>query len=101
MVKKRHNTIPATAAARTFGTLLDRVRESRSIYQVESHGQVVAEIGPARRHFTLGDWRRLVAREPHAPVELVDAIEAAGLDEAKEAPRPAVPLSGRGGRRRR
>jgi antitoxin (DNA-binding transcriptional repressor) of toxin-antitoxin stability system len=101
MTHKRRNAIPATAAARSFGTLLDRVRESGSVYQVESHGQVVAEIGPAPRHFTLGDWRTLVAREPHAPAELVDAIEAARRDDSPQEPERVAPLSGRGGRRRR
>jgi antitoxin (DNA-binding transcriptional repressor) of toxin-antitoxin stability system len=99
MADKKRHTVPATAAAKTFGALVDRVRESGSVYQVESRGQVVAEIGPARRQFTLGDWRRLVARETDAPSELIDAIEAARLDD--QTPRPATPLSGRGGRRRR
>lgn len=101
MAEKKRHTVPATAAAKTFGALVDRVRESGSVYQVESRGQVVAEIGPARRQFTLGDWRRLVSRETDAPSELIDAIDAARRDDSGQTPGPARALSGRGGRRRR
>jgi antitoxin (DNA-binding transcriptional repressor) of toxin-antitoxin stability system len=94
-------TVPATEAAKTFGALVDRVRESGAIYQVESRGQVVAEIGPPRRRFTVGEFRALIARGPRAPAELLDAIEG-GRRHARRAPASASPaLSGRGGRRRR
>lgn len=90
----------ATEAAKGFGALVDRVRESRQVYQVESRGQVVAEIGPPRLAFTMSDMRALVSRGHGAPVELLDAIEKARA-ETRTADASATPLSGRGGRKRR
>lgn len=43
----RDRTISATAAAKNFGRLVDRVREERAVYVVERAGRPVAEIGPA------------------------------------------------------
>ena len=90
----------ATEAAKGFGALVDRVRESGQVYQVESRGQVVAEIGPPRRAFTMADLRALVSRGQGAPPELIDAIDAARI-EARTAEAAVTPLSGRGGRKRR
>jgi hypothetical protein len=95
-VKRR---IQATAAAKTFGALVDRVRESGVVYQVESRGQVVAEIGPARPRFTLGGFRQLAAHGLRAPADLLAAVEAARADSRVTAAPPAEELSGRGGRR--
>ncbi len=39
-------TISATDAAKTFGGLVDRVREERAVYVIERGGTPVAEIGP-------------------------------------------------------
>ena len=39
-------TISATDAAKTFGRLVDRVREERAVYVIERGGTPVAEIGP-------------------------------------------------------
>jgi hypothetical protein len=92
-------TVAATEAAKGFGALVDRVRESRQVYQVESRGQVVAEIGPPRLAFTMADLRALVARGQRAPAELIEAIEAARVETRIE--EAVAPLSGRGGRKRR
>ena len=94
-------TIAATEAAKGFGALVDRVRESRQVYQVESRGQVVAEIGPPRIAFTVANLRTLMAGSSRAPADLIDAVAAARA-ETRRAPTPRVPpLSGRGGRKRR
>lgn len=77
------------------------MRESGAVYQVESRGQVVAEIGPPRRRFTLGNLRELVARGTRAPAELLDAIEEARRETRAVPPPSVTALSGRGGRRRR
>lgn len=94
-------SVAATEAAKGFGALVDRVRESRHVFQIESRGQVVAEIGPPRLTFTVGALRALVQRGQRAPAELIDAIEAARADARASEPAAAVPLSGRGGRKRR
>ena len=94
-------TVAATEAAKGFGALVDRVRESRQVYQVESRGQVVAEIGPPRITFTVADLRALVARGRRAPAELLDAVEAARAETRTSETDPVTPLSGRGGRKRR
>lgn len=90
--------VPATEAAKGFGALVDRVRDTGAVYQVESRGQVVAQIGPARRRTTLGDLRDFVRRGPRAPAELLDAIEEAHAVSRAERPAAARTLSGRGGR---
>ncbi len=99
--REARRTVAATEAAKGFGALVDRVRESRQVYQVESRGQVVAEIGPPRRAFTMADMRALVARGRRAPAELIDAVEAAGVEARASERSAAVPLSGRGGRKTR
>lgn len=93
--------VAATEAAKGFGALVDRVRETGAVYQVESRGQVVAEIGPARRRTTLGDLRDFMRRGPRAPAELLDAIEEVRVDSRAERPSAVRTLSGRGGRPRR
>lgn len=98
--RKTRRTVAATEAAKGFGALVDRVRESRQVYEVESRGQVVAEIGPPRRTFTVGDLRALVERSQRAPAELIDAVDAARSEARASRPAAAVPLSGRGGRKR-
>jgi hypothetical protein len=98
--KKARRTVAATEAAKGFGALVDRVRESRQVYEVESRGQVVAEIGPPRRTFTVADLRVLVERGQRAPAELIDAVESARTAARAVRPAAVVPLSGRGGRKR-
>lgn len=43
---KHGRRIAATAAAKNFGTLVDRVREERAVYVIERSGVPVAEIRP-------------------------------------------------------
>jgi antitoxin (DNA-binding transcriptional repressor) of toxin-antitoxin stability system len=90
--------VPATEAAKGFGALVDRVRETGAVYQVESRGQVVAQIGPARRRATLGDLRDFAKRGPRAPAELLDAIEETRAASRAEPASGSRRLSGRGGR---
>lgn len=101
--REARRTIAATEAAKGFGALVDRVRESRQVYQVESRGQVVAEIGPPRIAFTVADFRTLVAHGRRAPAEFLAAVETARAEtRTPRKPKPrVVPLSGRGGRKRR
>ncbi len=99
--KAARRSIAATEAAKGFGALVDRVRESRQVYQVESRGQVVAEISPPRIAFTLADLRTLVTRGRRAPVELLDAVEAARAEARTAKTSRVTSLSGRGGRKRR
>lgn len=99
--RQGRRTIAATEAAKGFGALVDRVRESRQVYQVESRGQVVAEIGPPRLVFTMADMRALVSRGQRAPAALIDAVEAARAEARTPDTAVATPLSGRGGRTRR
>ena len=94
-------TVAATEAAKGFGALVDRVRESRQVYQVESRGQVVAEIGPPRPAFTVADLRAFVTRGQRAPADLLEAIDAARAEARAARPAAVTPLSGRGGRKRR
>ena len=89
--------VAATEAAKGFGALVDRVRDTGAVYLVESRGQVVAQIGPARRRTTLSDLRDFVRRGPRAPADLLDAIEEARAVSRAERP-SARTLSGRGGR---
>jgi antitoxin (DNA-binding transcriptional repressor) of toxin-antitoxin stability system len=99
--KTTRRTIAATEAAKTFGSLIDRVRESGAVYQVESRGQVVAEIAPPRKRFTVADFQNFLAHGPRAPEELLASIEHVREELRREKPDPVKPLSGRGGRRRR
>ena len=63
-------TISATDAAKTFGGLVDRVREERAVYVIERGGTPVAEIGP-------------VAAAACTVADLVDVLRAqAPLDKA-------------------
>jgi prevent-host-death family protein len=69
--------IPATTAAKNFGTLVDRVRDHGTIFIVERHGRPVAQIGPvdAPPRSTLADLATLFARPSGLPGEYVRAVE--------------------------
>jgi prevent-host-death family protein len=63
-------SIAATDAAKNFGQLVDRVRESGATYVIERHGRPVAQIGPVE------------TEKPKTLRTLVEALEAAPkLDE--------------------
>lgn len=81
--------IPATRAAKTFGQLVDRVRESQAVYVVERAGRAVAQIGP-------------IERPPCTVAELVAVLKGRGAPDAdfhrevkagvKAGNKPAVPV---------
>ncbi len=71
-----HRAISATAAAKQFGRLVDRVREERAVYVIERGGRPVAEIGPAAQGCTLRDlaaFLRARRRLDHAYGKAVEA----------------------------
>ncbi len=70
MLKAAAGSIAATDAAKNFGQLVDRVRESGATYVIERHGRPVAQIGPVE------------TEQPKTLRNLIEAIEAAPrLDE--------------------
>src|SRR3978361_1501710 len=58
-------SIAATDAAKNFGALVDRVRETGATYVIERHGRPIAQIGPVES----GQHKNLRT--------LIEAIEAA------------------------
>jgi len=71
--------IPATEAAKTFGRLVDRVREAGATYIIERHGRPVAQIGPIApsRIFTVRDFADMITTLPPADEEFLHAVEEA------------------------
>ena len=81
-------TISATDAAKTFGRLVDRVREERAIYVIERGGTPVAQIGPApNASCTVVDFVALLRARPTLDEGYLREVEA-GL---KAWNRPSVP----------
>lgn len=78
-VRRRHTRVPATEAAKNFGRLIDKIRETRVTYVVERGGRPVASIAPVERDaFTMRDLRALVAEsERRAPADYLDSVERA------------------------
>lgn len=78
----------ATDAAKTFGRLVDRVREERAVYIVERGGAPVAQIGPVTdTRCTLGDLAALFRSRERLDEEYLREVEA-GL---KTWNKPSVP----------
>jgi prevent-host-death family protein len=79
--RSAHRTIGVTAteAAKNFGRLIDRVRETRDTYIVERGGRPVAAIAPVDRNaFTLRDFKALFGdARGRAASDYLDAVEAA------------------------
>ena len=72
---RRVSYISATEAAKTFGRLVDRVREERATYIVERSGTPVARVSPVDRAvFTMRDLKVLLARRS-ASAEYLDAVD--------------------------
>jgi len=70
--------VSATEAAKNFGRLVNRVRETRATYVVERAGVPVAQVGPAERSmFTMADLKALVAERPPADDAYVRAVSRA------------------------
>ena len=53
LAKAAAEVIAATDAAKNFGHLVDRVRETRATYVIERHGRPVAQIGYAHFLFVI------------------------------------------------
>ena len=71
-------SVSATDAAKNFGRLVDRVRETQATYVVERAGVPVAQVGPAEHAvFTMADFRALVAEGPRADDEYLTAVSRA------------------------
>jgi antitoxin (DNA-binding transcriptional repressor) of toxin-antitoxin stability system len=71
-------SVSATDAAKNFGRLVDRVRETRATFVVERAGVPVAQVGPAERSvFTMADLKALVAQGPSADDEYLKAVSRA------------------------
>jgi len=75
---ERRRTVSATEAAKTFGRLVDRVREAEATYIVERGGVPVARISPvAHRRATIRDLRALLGEGSRASEAYLEAVEAA------------------------
>jgi antitoxin (DNA-binding transcriptional repressor) of toxin-antitoxin stability system len=69
-------SVPATEAAKNFGRLIDRVRETRATYVVERGGKPVASIAPVDREaFTMRDFKALIAERGRASAEYLETVE--------------------------
>jgi prevent-host-death family protein len=69
-LKAASASIAATDAAKNFGRLVDRVRETGATYVIERHGRPIAQIGP------------VAVEEPKTLRGLVEYLEASPtLDE--------------------
>ena len=91
MARKRRSvprSVSATAAAKTFGRLVDRVREERAEYLIERGGTPVARIVPLNAAAcTLGELSDLLTRRVALDPAYLDEVEAG----VKASNRPAVP----------
>lgn len=81
-------SIPATEAAKNFGRLVNRVRETQAVYVVERGGVPVAQIAPVpSMSCTVADLVDALRGRAGLPREYVRAVEAA----VKTANKPVVP----------
>ncbi len=88
MARTRRPIVSATDAAKTFGRLVDRVREERTTYIVERGGVPVAQIGPvASMRCTLADLAELLRTVGPVGEDYLRAVEA-GIRRGNK---PAVP----------
>ena len=68
----------ATDAAKNFGWLVDRVRETQATYVVERAGVPVAQVGPVEHVvFTMADFKALAVEGPRAGDEYLTAVSRA------------------------
>jgi prevent-host-death family protein len=83
--------IPATTAAKNFGTLVDRVRDHGTTFIVERHGRPVAQIGPvdATPKGTLKSLATYIRQAPRIDEQTLKYIE----EGVAAANRPAVPAN--------
>jgi antitoxin (DNA-binding transcriptional repressor) of toxin-antitoxin stability system len=83
--------IPATTAAKNFGTLVDRVRDHGTTFIIERHGRAVAQIGPvqAGRSTTVREFAEYMRTAPRIDEQVLRYIEE-GIAAIN---RPAVPVN--------
>jgi antitoxin (DNA-binding transcriptional repressor) of toxin-antitoxin stability system len=83
--------IPATTAAKNFGTLVDRVRDHGTTFIVERHGRAVAQIGPVdeKPKGTLSSLAAYLRTAPRIDEQTLRFIE----ESVAAANRPAVPVN--------
>ena len=82
--------ISATAAAKNFGGIVDRVRQTGTEYVVERGGRPVARIAPLTdRVCTGGELARLLATVAPPEAAFARAVQA----ESRRRNRPVVPKS--------
>jgi prevent-host-death family protein len=80
--------VTATEAAKNFGELVNRVRETGATYVVERGGTPVVQVSPVNnRRCRLSDLAAALEAQPGADRELLAAIERG----VKGANRPRVP----------
>ena len=76
--RESRSRVSATEAAKTFGRLVDRVREERATYVVERGGKPVARIAPIERDsFTMADFKTLMTTSPRIDEEYLKATDRA------------------------
>lgn len=74
---RKRPIISATDAAKTFGRLVDRVREERATYVVERGGKPVVEIGPvSEARCTLADLVELLGGAGRLDEDYLKEVEA-------------------------
>lgn len=74
---RRGRTISATAAAKTFGRLIEHVRSERAEYIVERSGAAAVRIVPAAAiRCTVADFVRLMKSLPKADETYLTAVES-------------------------
>jgi hypothetical protein len=80
--------VAATQAAKTFGHLVDTVRETRAVYVIERGGRAVAQIGPVeRRSCTVADLVALLKSSSVGDTTFGREVTAG----VRAANKPAVP----------
>ncbi len=83
--------IPATRAAKTFGRLVDTVRETRAVYVVERGGRPVAQIGPVEsRDCTVADLVSLLRSRDEPGADFRREVKA-GIKAGNKRAVPADP----------
>ena len=85
---RARRTIPATEAAKNFGRLVNRVRETQEVYVVERGGTPVAEIGPVGRSCTVGELVSLLKSTERLDDAYLLEVEA-GIRRSNK---PSVPV---------
>jgi antitoxin (DNA-binding transcriptional repressor) of toxin-antitoxin stability system len=88
--RRRRASVSATEAAKNFGALVDRVRESAVAYTIERQGRPIAQITPvAVERCTLADFVAWVDRRNAGSPDFAREVRRA----VRRANRPRVPTS--------